>query len=52
MPSLFCVISDKSKTMAIEIDSTISWYKYANYVFGIDTFGDSMPFNNALITYK
>ncbi len=28
---------------AIEMGSTMSWYKYAHYVYGIDEFGASMP---------
>lgn len=45
------VITDKSKTMAIEMGSTLGWYKYANYVFGIDTFGASMPLKFIHETY-
>ena len=30
-------------TFALEMGSTMSWYKYADYVFGIDEFGSSMP---------
>jgi transketolase len=37
------IIPDKSKTFALEMGSTLSWYKYANVVKGIDTFGSSMP---------
>ena len=33
----------KNKTMAIEMGSTMPWYKYANYVYGIDEYGKSMP---------
>lgn len=31
------------KTMAVEMGSSMSWYKYASKVHGIDTFGASMP---------
>ncbi len=35
----------RSKTIAIEAGTTALWYKYANRVFGIDTFGESAPAN-------
>ena len=31
------------KRMAVEMGSSMSWYKYANKVHGIDVFGSSMP---------
>lgn len=31
------------KTMAVEMGNTMSWYKYADEVIGIDEFGASMP---------
>lgn len=31
------------KTMAVEMGSSMSWYKYADKVHGIDVFGSSMP---------
>ena len=31
------------KKMAVEMGATMPWYKYANKVIGIDTFGASMP---------
>ena len=37
------VLPDKSKTFALEMGSTLSWYKYADVVKGIDEFGSSMP---------
>lgn len=36
------------KRVAIEMGSTLGWYKYANYVYGIDTFGVSAPLKSAL----
>ena len=30
-------------TLAVEMAASMSWYKYANRVFGVDTFGESMP---------
>ena len=41
----------KNKTMAIEMGSTMSWYKYANYVYGIDEFGKSMPISEIFNYY-
>ncbi len=35
------VIPTNCKTLAIEMGSSLSWYKYAKNVFGIDTFGAS-----------
>ncbi|MDE7161142.1 MAG: transketolase [Anaeroplasmataceae bacterium] len=32
-----------TKRMAVEMGSSICWYKYANHVHGIDEFGKSMP---------
>ncbi|MCR5113012.1 MAG: transketolase [Acholeplasmatales bacterium] len=37
------VLPKKAKVMAIEMGATLGWYKYADYVKGIDTFGASMP---------
>ena len=41
----------KNKTMAIEMGSTMPWYKYANYVYGIDEFGKSMPISEIFNYY-
>lgn len=35
----------KNKTIAIEMGSSLSWYKYTNQIYGIDTFGLSAPQN-------
>ncbi len=54
MPSMFLfdkqpkeykekVLPKTAKIMAIEMGATLPWYKYAQYVKGIDTFGASMP---------
>ena len=37
------ILNDKEKTVAIEMGTTLGWYKYANNVIGIDTFGLSAP---------
>ncbi len=38
-------------TYALEMGSTMSWYKYADYVQGIDEFGASMPISEIFDTY-
>ena len=56
MPSMFMferqskeykesVLPKNHKIMAVEMGATMSWYKYADYVKGIDEFGKSMPIN-------
>ena len=42
------ILSKRAKTMAIEMGSSLSWYKYANEIYAIDTFGISAPLNDAL----
>merc|ERR1719453_492383 len=37
------VLSDKSKTIAVEAGVTPAWYKYADKVVGVDSFGESAP---------
>ena len=37
------ILNDREKTVAIEMVTTLGWYKYANNVIGIDTFGLSAP---------
>jgi len=37
------VLSDKSKTVAVEAGVTPAWYKYADKVLGVDYFGESAP---------
>ncbi len=38
----------KAKTIAVEMLSTLGWYKYADTVMGIDTFGTSAPNKDAI----
>ena len=38
----------KAKTIAVEMLSTLGWYKYADTVMGIDTFGTSAPSKDAI----
>lgn len=37
------ILPNREKTIAIEMAATIGWYKYANQVIGIDSFGFSAP---------
>ena len=37
------ILCDKSKTTAVEAGATGLWYKYADKVLGVDTFGESAP---------
>ena len=37
------VLPNRNKTVAIEASSSMEWYKYARYVYGIDHFGASAP---------
>lgn len=38
----------KSKVIAIEMGSSLSWYKYTQHIYGIDKFGVSAPLEEAL----
>lgn len=42
------ILPKNVKTLAIEMGSTLGWYKYANNVFGIDKFGISGPLKEVL----
>ncbi|MCK9235870.1 MAG: transketolase [Acholeplasmataceae bacterium] len=42
------VLPRRNRTLAIEMGSTMSWYAYAQQVYGIDTFGASAPFSEVL----
>jgi transketolase len=42
------VLPKRKKTLAIEMGSTMSWYKYTKDVYGIDTFGASGPMEEVL----
>jgi len=35
------ILPKEVKKMSLEAGSTLGWYKYADYVYGIDTFGES-----------
>lgn len=37
------VLPDRKKVVAVEMSSDNVWYKYADYVYGIDKFGASAP---------
>jgi transketolase len=45
------VLPKSVKTIAIEMGSSFSWYKYTQNVYGIDTFGVSAPLKEALEQY-
>lgn len=40
------ILPKNIKKISLEAGSTIGWYKYANYVYGIDTFGASGNIND------
>lgn len=42
----------KSKIVSVEMLSTFGWAKYADYNYGIDTFGTSAPAKDAIKAYK
>jgi transketolase len=42
------ILPKSVKTLAIEMGSSLSWYKYTQHVYGIDTFGVSAPLEQAL----
>lgn len=42
----------KVKTVAIEMASPMSWYKYTNHVYGVETFGQSAPHEKLREIYK
>ncbi len=41
----------KDKVFAVEMLSSFGWYKYADHVMGIDTFGTSAPAKDAIKAY-
>ncbi len=45
------ILKDSQKRMAVEMGSSLGWYKYASYVKGIDTFGKSMPISKIFDEY-
>lgn len=42
------ILPRRAKVLAIEMGSSLSWYKYANNVYGLDQFGVSAPYEDAL----
>lgn len=48
------VLPDRARTLAIELGSSMSWYKYAEHVCGLDRFGVSAPMQDVLehISFK
>ena len=62
MPSMFLferqsdeykkqILPEGQTRLAVEMGSTMSWYKYAKYVYGIDRFGASMNINDIIETF-
>ncbi|MFH0767148.1 MAG: transketolase [Bacillota bacterium] len=45
------ILPKSAKILAIEMASSLSWYKYTPYVYGIDKFGVSAPLEKALELY-
>ncbi len=42
------VLPKRSRVIAIEMGSTLSWYKYTPFVYGMDQFGASAPMETVL----
>ncbi|PKK87577.1 MAG: transketolase, partial [Tenericutes bacterium HGW-Tenericutes-7] len=45
------VLPRSAKVLAVEMASSLSWYKYTQFVYGIDKFGISAPLDKALEMY-
>ena len=45
------ILPKRVRTIAIEMGSSLSWYKYTKEIYGIDTFGISAPLEDALDFY-
>lgn len=45
------IIPNNCKSLAIEMGSSLGWYKYTKNVFGIDTFGASAPMEKVIESY-
>ena len=45
------ILPKNLRKVAVEMGATMSWYKYADFVKGIDTFGASMPIDEIYATY-
>ena len=39
------ILVDKIKKISLEAGSTLGWYKYVDYTYGIDSFGESGNIN-------
>ena len=46
------ILPKRKKTLAIEMGSCMSWYKYTKDVYGLDTFGASAPMEDVLNHYN
>jgi transketolase len=42
------ILFNRKKVIAVEMGSSMSWYKYAEHVYGLNQFGVSAPLNDAL----
>ena len=42
------ILPEKIKKLSVEAGSTLGWYKYANYCYGIDSYGSSGKGNEVL----
>ena len=45
------ILPKNLRKVAVEMGATLSWYKYADFVKGIDTFGASMPIDDIYEAY-
>jgi transketolase len=45
------ILPKRIRTIAIEMGSSLSWYKFTKEIYGIDTFGVSAPLEDALDFY-
>lgn len=45
------ILPKRTKILAIEMGSSLSWYKYTDQVYGLDQFGVSAPLEKALEYY-
>jgi len=45
------ILPKSAKVLAVEMASSLSWYKYTSYVYGIDKYGISAPSEVALEMY-
>jgi len=40
------ILPENIKKLSLEAGSTLGWYKYADYTYGVDTFGESAKIND------